>query len=56
MKKSRTWKELVEKERKNEMKKEQMEGKEEKNQSPKGNMWSAIPVALLCVNVNVGDG
>ena len=22
------------------------------NQSPKGNMWSAIPVALLCMIVN----
>ena len=22
------------------------------NRSPKGNMWSAIPVALLCVVVN----
>ena len=26
------------------------------NQSPKGNMWSAIPVALLCMIVNVGNG
>ena len=26
------------------------------NQSPKGNMWSAIPVALLCMLVIVGDG
>ena len=26
------------------------------NQSPKGNMWSAIPVALLCMLVNEGDG
>ena len=26
------------------------------NQSPKGNMWSAIPIALLCMFVNVGDG
>ena len=25
---------------------------EKKNRSPKGNMWSAIPVALLCVVVN----
>ena len=24
----------------------------EKNRSPKGNMWSAIPVALLCMIVN----
>ena len=23
------------------------------NQSPKGNMWSAIPVALLCIIVNL---
>ena len=23
------------------------------NQSPKGNMWSAIPVALLCMIVNL---
>ena len=23
-----------------------------KNRSPKGNMWSAIPVALLCMIVN----
>ena len=28
----------------------------ENNQSPKGNMWSAIPVALLCMIVNVGNG
>ena len=27
-----------------------------KNQSPKGNMWSAIPVALLRMLVIVGDG
>ena len=26
------------------------------NQSPKGNMWSAIPVALLCMFEIVGDG
>ena len=26
------------------------------NRSPKGNMWSVIPVALLCMFVNVGDG
>ena len=25
------------------------------NQSPKGNMWSAIPVALLCMLMIVGD-
>ena len=24
----------------------------ELNRSPKGNIWSAIPVALLCMNVN----
>ena len=30
--------------------------KTRKNRSPKGNMWSVIPVALLCVYVNVGDG
>ena len=28
---------------------------EKKNRSPKGNMWSAIPVALLCVIVNWSD-
>ena len=27
-----------------------------KKQSPKGNMWSAIPVALLCMLVIVSDG
>ena len=26
------------------------------HQSPKGNMWSAIPVALLCMLVTEGDG
>ena len=26
------------------------------NQSLKGNMWSAIPIALLCMLVIVGDG
>ena len=26
------------------------------NQSPKSNMWSAIPVALLCMLVIEGDG
>ena len=25
------------------------------NQSPKGNMWSVIPVALLCMIVNVSE-
>ena len=27
-----------------------------RNQSPKVNMWLAIPVALLCMFVYVGDG
>ena len=26
------------------------------NQSPKGNMWSAIPFALLCMIVNLSEG
>ena len=26
--------------------------KKRRNRSPKGNMWSAIPVALLCMVVN----
>ena len=26
------------------------------NRSPKGNMWSAIPVALLCMLMVVGNG
>ena len=26
------------------------------NRSPKGNMWSAIPVALLCMIVNCSEG
>ena len=26
------------------------------NRSPKGNMWSAIPVALLCMIVNLCEG
>ena len=26
------------------------------NQSPKGNMWSAIPVALLCMIVYLSEG
>ena len=26
--------------------------KKKKNRSPKGNMWSAIPVALLCMILN----
>ena len=29
-----------------------MEGKYRQNRLPKGNMWSAIPVALLCMVVN----
>ena len=28
----------------------------ERNRSPKGNMWSAIPVALLCMIVNLCKG
>ena len=32
------------------------EGRDSDNQSPKGNMWSAIPVALLHMLVIVGDG
>ena len=31
-------------------------GKGRKNRSPKGNKWSAIPVALICMIVNWGDG
>ena len=26
-----------------------------KNQSPKGNIWSAIPFALLCLIVNLSE-
>ena len=26
------------------------------NRSPKGNMWSAIPAALLCMIVNLSEG
>ena len=29
---------------------------DEINRSPKGNMWSAIPVALLCMIVNLCEG
>ena len=29
---------------------------EEENRSPKGNRWSAIPVALLCMIVNLSEG
>ena len=25
------------------------------NQSPKGNIWSAIPIALFCIIVNKGE-
>ena len=28
----------------------------EENQLPKGNIWSAIPIALLCMIVNLGKG
>ena len=28
---------------------------EEKIRSPKGNMWSAIPVALLCMILNLNE-
>ena len=27
-----------------------------RNRSPKGNIWSAIPVVLLSIFVTVGDG
>ena len=30
--------------------------KKGENRSPKGNMWSAIPVALLCMIVNLSEG
>ena len=29
---------------------------EKKDQSPKGNMWSAIPGSLLCMVVNLSGG
>ena len=32
------------------------EEKKKKNRSPKGNMWSAIPVALLCMIVIWSEG
>ena len=32
------------------------EEKEKEIRSPKGNMWSAIPVALLCMIVNWSEG
>ena len=35
--------------------KEIMKRKKEINQSPKGNMWSAIPFALLCMIVNLSE-
>ena len=31
-------------------------GGEGENRSPKGNMWSVIPVALLSIFVTVADG
>ena len=31
-------------------------GTETGNRSPKGNMWSAIPVALLCMIMNWSEG
>ena len=30
--------------------------KKSRNRSPKGNMWSVIPVALLCIIVNLSEG
>ena len=30
--------------------------KEKENRSPKGNMWSAIPIALLCMIVIWSEG
>ena len=33
-------------------KKKKKRRKKENNRSPKGNTWSAIPVALLCMVVN----
>ena len=32
------------------------EGNQRGNRSPKGNMWSALPVALLCLIVNWSEG
>ena len=32
-------------------KEEEEKKKKKKNRSPKGNMWSAIPVVLLCIIV-----
>ena len=26
------------------------------NQSPKGNMWTTIPIALLCMSENLSEG
>ena len=31
------------------------ERKKKENQSPKGNMWSAIPFALLCMIVTLSE-
>ena len=39
--------------KKKKTRKEKEERKE--NRSPKGNMWSAIPVALLCMVVNQNE-
>ena len=36
------------------MTKSERERKKE-NRSPKGNMWSAIPVALLCMIINQNE-
>ena len=30
--------------------------KKRKNRSPQGNMWSWLPVALLCMIVNLNEG
>ena len=35
---------------------EKKKKKKKKNQSPKGNMWLAIPVALLYMLATEGDG
>ena len=44
------------KKKKKKKKKKQKKKKKKKNRSPKGNMWSAIPVALLCLIVNWSEG
>ena len=33
-----------------------MRGTNKQNRSPKGNMWSAIPIALLCLIRNCSEG